>query len=227
MWSRAPQRARAPCLASIGSLGKPGTLWPPVVPRTLTNCPCLPGLLVLGALSCPVPCSSTHSAWQEQPRHTGERLAAWCCILMQGFPLPSLPPGLSSACHLKACQQACRKAQRTACEEFRMATIKPLRPLAGTEHPSPWLTPRAMREAKEAGQSWGRGGRPQLYTSRGERDVASPLCVQGGGQHCHGAPGSGRTGTNCAEHMGREALCLLPTVFTFPCPPPSRRENGV
>lgn len=181
-------------------------------------------------MSCPVPCSSAHSAWREQPRHTGERLAAWCSILMQGFPLPSLPSaGCSSACHLKACQRACRKAQRTACEELRMATIKPLRPLAGTEHPSPWLTPRAVREEKEAGQSWGRGGRPQLYESLIPRRKGcgfSAVCAEGG-EHYHGAPGSGRTGANCAEHVGREALCLLPTVFTFPCPLPPGGGNGV
>lgn len=62
-------------------------------------------------------------------------------------------------------------------------------------------------------------------SSQGERDAASLLCVQGGGEHCHGAPGSSRTGANCAH--GKGSPLLTANCVHLPLPPPSGRGNGV
>lgn len=59
--------ARPPCPTSAGSLGLPRASAPRCCPEPRQASPCLPGILVLGSLSGPVPRSSAHGSWQGWP----------------------------------------------------------------------------------------------------------------------------------------------------------------
>lgn len=90
--------------ASVGSLGLPWALRPLPVPRTPTrHLLVFLGLLVLGALSCPVPRSSAHSSWQEWPG-SGERLVEGSALHSNEEaaprPGPSPPPTPVAICCL-------------------------------------------------------------------------------------------------------------------------------
>lgn len=156
--------------ASVGSLGLPWALRPLPVPRTPTrHLLVFLGLLVLGALSCPVPRSSAHSSWQEWPG-SGERLVEGSALHSneEAAPRPGPSPPPHPSGHLLSALPApaliARLAERPQAEPPSAGRSEPCLGLSGywrwPGHPSPQP------------HHWGRGGMPGCAVGRGEEGLS-------------------------------------------------------